>query len=168
MPMPPISPVEEIFTHRRGAVEKLDDKNRSDMNQDHNPYRQLLLDLRADLSYLAKKHGERFLEQAVRDATKSEVLQEIANDLTRRRSELEESEAETTDEQDTGEESTGEEDVPPEELDYPDEDVWTVPPAPDEEESEDDGEEDGEHELSEAGKMVLSELMDRFTGRAQE
>jgi hypothetical protein len=165
MPRPPISPAGEILTHRRGAAEKLDDKHRSAMNRDHNPYRQLLLDLQADLSHLAKKHGERFLEQAVRDATKSEVLQEIANDLTRRRSELEESEAETTDEQDTGEDNTGEEDVPPEELDYPDEDVWTVPPAPGD---EDDGDEDDEHELSEAGKKVLSELMDRFTGRAQE
>jgi hypothetical protein len=165
MPVPPISPAGEIFTHRRGAVEKLDDKHRSAMNQDHNPYRQLLLDLRADLSHLAKKHGERFLEQAVRDATKSEVLQEIANDLTRRRSELEESEDETTDERDTGEENTGEEDVPPEELDYPDEGVWTVPPAPDDEE---DGEEDGEHELSDAAEKVLADLMERFTGQRKK
>lgn len=134
------------------------DKRQDAMSQDRNPYRQLLLDLQADLSYLAKKHGERFLEQAVRDATKSEVLQEIANDLTRRRSKMEESEDEMTDEQDTGEE-----DVPPEELDYPDEDVWTVPPAPDEEESTDD-----EHELSEAAEKVLSDLMDRFTTPREE
>lgn len=135
------------------------------MNQDRNPYRQLLLDLRADLSYLAKKHGERFLEQAVRDATKSEMLQEIASDLTRRRSKREESRAETTDEQDTEDENTGNDDVQPEELDYPDEDVWTVPPAPDEDE---EGDADDEHELSEAAEKVLSDLMDRFTQRREE
>jgi hypothetical protein len=136
------------------------DKRRDAMSQDRNPYRQLLLDLQADLSHLAKKHGERFLEQAVRDATKSEVLQEIANDLTRRRSKIDESEGEPTDEQDTGDDE-----VPPEELDYPDEDVWTVPPAPDEDEESDA---DDENELSEAAEKVLSDLMDRFTAPKEE
>ena len=55
--------------------------------------------------------------------------------------------------------------MPPEELDYPDEDVWTVPPAPDEDEESDA---DDENELSEAAEKVLSDLMDRFTAPKEE
>jgi hypothetical protein len=121
------------------------------------PYRQIFLDLKADLSYLARKHGGRLLEQATKDATQSRVLRRLAEDITRRT------------EQNDGEP----EDIPPEELEYPDETVWDVPPAPDEESEEEDeeraaGEEDGdEHELSDAAERVLDRLMDRLKSRGK-
>ncbi|WP_263834410.1 hypothetical protein [Salinibacter sp.] len=135
------------------------------------PYRQIFLDLKADLSYLARKHGGRLLEQATKDATQSRVLRRLAEDITRRT-----------------EQSDGEpEDIPPEELEYPDETVLDVPPAPEDEESksgnedeEDPGEEDdtdeeqtegedpGEHELSDAAERVLDRLMDGLESRAEK
>ena len=91
-------------------------------------------DLKQDLFAVAKRHGKRALREAVRDAATGNLLQEEDED-----------------------------DIPPEELDYPDEDVWTVPPAPeDEEESDED-----EHELSDAAERVLDRLMDRLENRAE-
>ena len=69
-----------------------------------------------------------------------------------------------------------EDDIPPEELDYPDEDVWTLPPPPnegkDEEEDTDDSKETDEdteeNELSEAAERVASKLeakLERRLGR---
>ncbi|MCS3937175.1 hypothetical protein GGP80_003184 [Salinibacter ruber] len=62
-----------------------------------------------------------------------------------------------------------EDDTSPEQLDYPDEDVWTLPPAPEDEDNEedtDDGKEVGkdteEHELSDAAEKVVDRLMDRL------
>jgi hypothetical protein len=63
-------------------------------------YRKIFDDLTSDLFAVAKKHGKRALREAVRDAARGELLQEE------------------------------EDDIPPEELDFPDEDVWTLPPAP--------------------------------------
>ena len=126
------------------------------------PYRQIFLDLKADLSYLARKHGGRLLEEAAKSATQSEVLQRLAEDLTRRTERNDGEPDETfTEETEDGEE-TQPEDTPPEQLDYPDEDVWTVPPAPDEEEEEGDD----EHELSDAAERVLSDLMDSLKDKA--
>jgi hypothetical protein len=126
------------------------------MDQTEDPYRQIFLDLKADLSYLAQKHGGRLLEQATKDATQSRVLRRLAEDITRRT------------EQNDGEP----EDTPPEKLEYPDESVWTVPPAPGDEESEDEDpdekqtEGDAEHELSDAAERVLDRLVDRLKSRA--
>lgn len=60
-----------------------------------------------------------------------------------------------------------EDDIPPEELDYPDEDVWTLPQAPedDEEETDEDTEED---ELSEAAERVASELAEKLERRMRK
>jgi hypothetical protein len=128
-------------------------------NSNQDPYRQIFLDLKADLSYLARKHGGRLLEQAARSATQSEVIQRLAEDLTRR-TERNDGEPDETFTEET-EDDTQSEDTPPEELDYPDEDVWTVPPAPEDEEQEDD-----EHELSDAAERVLSDLMDSLKDKA--
>jgi hypothetical protein len=102
------------------------------------------------------------LEQATKDATQSRVLRRLAEDITRRT------------EQDDGEP----EDLPPEKLEYPDETVWGVPPAPGDEESEgedtneeqtaDEEEEGDEHELSDAAERVLDRLMDRLKNRAEK
>jgi hypothetical protein len=123
------------------------------------PYRQIFLDLKADLSYLARKHGGRLLEQATKDATKSRVLRRLAEDITRRTEKYDDEP----------------EEVPPEKLEYPDEMVLEDPPAPDDEESEgEDTEEeqtageDSEHELSDAAERVLDRLMDRLKNRAEK
>jgi hypothetical protein len=58
------------------------------------------------------------------------------------------------------------ESIPPEELDYPDEDVWTLPPPPDE--REDEQSTDDEHELSDAAEKVLDRLMDRLKENAEK
>ncbi|WP_263819924.1 hypothetical protein [Salinibacter sp.] len=103
-------------------------------------YTEIFEDLTRDLFAVAKRHGKRALREAVRDAANGNLLQEKDED-----------------------------DIPPEELDYPDEDVWTVPPAPDDEEEESTEEEqdtDDEHELSDAAEKVLSRLMDRLEDRA--
>ncbi|MCS3854583.1 hypothetical protein GGP78_001253 [Salinibacter ruber] len=109
------------------------------MNDDR--YRKIFEDLTRDLYAVAKRHGKRALREAVRDAAHGNLLQEEEND----------------------------ESIPPEELDYPDEDVWTLPPPPDE--REEDGDEqstDDEHELSDAAEKVLDRLMDRLEGRTNE
>ena len=92
-------------------------------------------DLKRDLFTVAKKHGKRALREAVRDAANGNLIQEDE-----------------------------EGDIPPEELDFPDESVWTVPPAPDDEEEEQNA--DDEHELSDAAEKVLDRLMDRLEDRA--
>jgi len=62
-----------------------------------------------------------------------------------------------------------EDDIPPEELDYPDEDVWTLPPAPeDEEDEEETGEDTEKHELSEAAEQVASELAKKLEQRLRK
>jgi hypothetical protein len=101
------------------------------MNDDR--YSQIFEDLTRDLYAVAKRHGKRALREAVRDAARGELLQEKEED----------------------------ESIPPEELDYPDEDVWTLPPPPDERE------EDGD-ELSNVAEKVLDRLMDRLEGRTNE
>jgi len=103
-------------------------------------YRQIFEDLTRDLLAVAKKHGKRALREAVRDAANGNLLQEKSED-----------------------------DIPPEELDYPDEDVWTLPPAPeDEEESGDESEETEEDELSEAAERVASELAEKLERRLRK
>ena len=67
-----------------GSAGQVNDKNRSAMDPEPDPYRQPLLALESDLSDLAEKHGRRLLAQAARNATRSEVLQRIAEDLARR------------------------------------------------------------------------------------
>jgi hypothetical protein len=99
-------------------------------------YRQIFEDFGRDLLSVAKRHGKRALREAVRDAADGNLLQE-------------------------DDEQSSDGDVPPEELDYPDEEVWTVPPAPDEDE-------DDEHELSDAAKKVLADLMDRLKDKAKK
>jgi len=103
------------------------------MNDDR--YREIFEDLKRDLLAVAKRHGKRALREAVRDAADGNLLQE-------------------------DDEQNSDGDVPPEELDYPDEDVWTVPPAPDDE--------DDEHELSDAAEKVLADLIDRMKHRAEK
>lgn len=110
------------------------------MNDDR--YSQILEDLTRDLYAVAKRHGKRALREAVRDAAKGELLQE-------------------------DEEQNSDSDIPPEELDYPDEDVWTLPPPPDERE-EDGDEQNADHELSDAAEKVLSDLMDRLKKKAEK
>jgi hypothetical protein len=99
-------------------------------------------DLKRDLLAVARRHGKRALREAVRDAANGNLLQE------------------------------DEDDIPPEDLDYPDEDVWTLPPAPeDEEKSGDKGtgeDESDEEELSDAAERVLDRLMDRLEKRVEE
>jgi len=113
------------------------------MNDD--PYRQIFDDLTRDLFAVAKRHGKRALLEAVRDAANGNLIQE--------------------------DDPQGDGDIPPEELDFPDEDVWTLPPAPEDEEEDDaeDGEETSEdteeHELSEAAERVLDRLIDRLEHR---
>jgi hypothetical protein len=107
-------------------------------------YRKIFEDLTRDLYAVAKRHGKRALREAVRDAAHGNLLQEEED-----------------------------ESIPPEELDYPDEDVWTLPPPPDErEDEEEDGEEDesadDEHELSDAAEKVLDRLMDRLKEKAEK
>ena len=107
-------------------------------------YEQIFNDLTRDLFAVAKRHGKRALREAVRDAANGNLLQEEDED-----------------------------DIPPEELDYPDESVWTLPPAPDDEEKSDDGENagqdtDDEHELSDAAERVLDRLMDEMKSRAEK
>lgn len=109
-------------------------------------YSKIFEDLKRDLFTVAKRHGKRALREAVRDAAHGNLLQE-----------------------DDQQNNDGE--VPPEELNYPDEDVWTLPPAPDDEEEsrEDDTEEDAdEDELSEAAERVLDRLMDRLKDEAKK
>ncbi len=66
----------------------------------------------------------------------------------------------------TQDEQSPDGDVPPEELNYPDEDVWTLPPTP--EDKEVDGEDaNEEHELSDAAKKVVDRLMDRLKQNAE-
>ena len=104
-------------------------------------YRQIFDDLTRDLFAVAKKHGKRALREAVRDAAKGELLQE------------------------------DEDDIPPEELDYPEEDVWTLPPAPEddsEDEVEETDEDTEEDELSEAAERVASELAEKLEGRLRK
>jgi len=100
-------------------------------------YSQILEDLTRDLYAVAKRHGKRALREAVRDAAHGNLLQEEED-----------------------------ESIPPEELDYPDEDVWTLPPPPDEREEEQNP--DDEHELSDAAEKVLSDLMDRLKEKAEK
>jgi len=107
-------------------------------------YRQIFDDLTRDLFTVAKRHGKRALREAVRDAANGNLIQE------------------------------DEDDIPPEELDFPDEDVWTLPPAPEDEE-EDDADDEGEtgedaeeHELSAAAERVLDRLMDRLEDRTKK
>jgi len=107
-------------------------------------YKQIFEDLTRDLYAVAKRHGKRALREAVRDAAHGNLLQEEED-----------------------------ESIPPEELDYPDEDVWTLPPPPDEREdeegdSEEDESADDEHELSDAAQKVLSDLMDRLKKKAEK
>ncbi|MCS3670581.1 hypothetical protein GGQ21_001229 [Salinibacter ruber] len=106
------------------------------MNDDR--YSQILEDLTRDLYAVAKRHGKRALREAVRDAAHGNLLQEEEND----------------------------ESIPPEALDYPDEDVWTLPPPPDE--REDEGGDSEEDELSDAAQKVLSDLMDRLKEKAEK
>ncbi len=106
-------------------------------------YNQIFEDLTRDLYAVAKRHGKRALREAVRDAADGSLLQEEDDDS-----------------------------IPPEELDYPDEDVWTLPPPPDEREdeegdSEEDESTDDEHELSDAAEKVLDRLMDRLKENAE-
>jgi hypothetical protein len=107
-------------------------------------YRKIFEDLTSDLLAVAKRHGKRALREAVRDAARGELLQEE------------------------------EDDIPPEELDYPDEDVWTLPPAPEDEEEDDaddeeeTGEDTEEHELSEAAERVASELEEKLRRRLKK
>jgi len=63
-----------------------------------------------------------------------------------------------------------EDDIPPEELDFPDEDVWTLPPAPedDEDEGEETDEKTEEDELSEAAERVASELAEKLERRLRK
>ncbi|WP_263791285.1 hypothetical protein [Salinibacter sp.] len=108
-------------------------------------YSQIFEDLTRDLYAVAKRHGKRALREAVRDAARGELLQEKEED----------------------------ESISPGELDYPDEDVWTLPPPPDEREdeegdSEEDESADDEHELSDAAEKVLSDLMDRLKEKAEK
>ncbi|WP_263787940.1 hypothetical protein [Salinibacter grassmerensis] len=114
-------------------------------------YRQIFEDLTRDLLTVASKHGKRVLQEAVRDAADGNLIQEDDGDG-----------------------------IPPEELDYPDESVWTLPPAPEDE--EEDGEETGrdeeeqtddedeetsgdEKELSKAAKKVAAELAEKLERR---
>ncbi|MCS4221412.1 hypothetical protein [Salinibacter ruber] len=101
-------------------------------------YKQIFEDLTRDLYAVAKRHGKRALREAVRDAAHGNLLQEEED-----------------------------ESVPPEELDYPDEDVWTLPPPPDGRE-EDGDEQNADHELSDAAEKVLSDLMDRLKEKAEK
>ncbi len=57
-----------------------------------------------------------------------------------------------------------------EELDYPDESVWTLSPVHKDEEKEEEtdedmGEQTDDHELSEAAEKVLSDLAEKFGNR---
>mgnify|MGYP000695156720 CR=1 FL=1 len=99
-------------------------------------YRKIFDDLTRDLFAAAKKHGKRALREAVRDAANGNLLQEEDED-----------------------------DIPPEDLEYPDEEVWTVPPAP---EDEEEGSAEDEHELSDAAEKVLDRLVDRLQDRAEK
>ena len=101
-------------------------------------YTNIYEDLKRDLLAVAKRHGKRALREAVRDAADGNLLQEEDDDS-----------------------------IPPEELDYPDEDVWTLPPPPDERE-EDGDEQNADHELSDAAEKVLSDLMDRLKKKAEK
>jgi hypothetical protein len=101
-------------------------------------YTNIYEDLKRDLLAVAKRHGKRALREAVRDAAHGNLLQEEDED----------------------------ESIPPEELDYPDEDVWTLPPPPDE--REDEQSTDDEHELSDAAEKVLDRLMDRLKENAEK
>lgn len=110
-------------------------------------YRQIFEDLTRELFAVAKKHGKRALREAVRDAAHGNLLQEEDED-----------------------------DTPPEDLEYPDEDAWTLPPAP---EDEEDGEEtggDGEEQTddgdedkpSDAAERVASELAEKLERRLRK
>ncbi len=130
-------------TYQWAGKRRLNPKKPNAMSDDR--YSQIFEDLTRDLYAVAKRHGKRALREAVRDAAHGNLLQEEEND----------------------------ESIPPEELDYPDEDVWTLPPPPDEREDEEgDGEEDesadDEHELSDAAEKVLSDLMDRLKEKAEK
>lgn len=126
-------------TYQWAGKRRLNPKKPDAMSNDQ--YKQIFEDLTRDLYAVAKRHGKRALREAVRDAAHGNLLQEKEED----------------------------ESIPPEELDYPDEDVWTLPPPPDE--REEDGDEqnaDDEHELSDAAEKVLSDLMDRLKEKAEK
>jgi len=102
-------------------------------------YSKIFEDLKRDLFSVAKRHGKRALREAVRDAAEGKLLQE----------------------------DEPEDSVPPEELDYPDEDVWTVPPPPDERDGDEENTDD-EHELSDAAEKVLADLMDKLKKKTEK
>ncbi len=101
-------------------------------------YKQIFEDLTRDLFAVAKRHGKRALREAVRDAAHGNLLQE------------------------------DEDDIPPEELDYPDEDVWTLPPAPEDDEEGGEEEDSDDDELSEVAERVASELAEKLEKRFRE
>jgi Ran GTPase-activating protein (RanGAP) involved in mRNA processing and transport len=101
-------------------------------------YRKIFDDLTSDLFAVAKKHGKRALREAVRDAANGNLIQE------------------------------DEDDIPPEELDYPDEDVWTLPPAPEDDGEDEEDTDDGDDELSEAAERVASELAEKLERRLRK
>ena len=123
-------------TYQWAGKRRLNPKKPNAMNDDR--YSQIFEDLTRDLFAVAKRHGKRALREAVRDAANGNLLQEEGED----------------------------ESIPPEELDYPDEDVWTLPPPADEREEEQNP--DDEHELSDAAEKVLSDLMDRLKEKAEK
>ncbi len=134
-------------TYQWAGKRRLNPKKPDAMSDDR--YSQIFEDLTRDLYAVAKRHGKRALREAVRDAANGNLLQE------------------------EDEEQNSDGDISPEELDYPDEDVWTLPPPPDEREdeegdSEEDESADDEHELSDAAEKVLSDLMDRLKEKAEK
>lgn len=109
-------------------------------------YSQIFEDLTRELFTVTKKHGKRAIREAVRDAVNGNLLQE-----------------------------KGKDDIPPEDLEYPEENVWTLPAPEDEEGSEETGgddeetdENDGDDELSEAAKRVASELAQKLERRLKK
>ena len=186
-PMPTVS-LAESYLSVGGDTEP--QETRDAMNDDR--YRKIFEDLTRDLFAVARKHGKRALHEAVRDAAKGELLQEdnLPPDETKLpeegvlvipvSSDAEEEIGETEEEKTTEEESADEpEDIPPEELEYLDESVWTLPPPPDEREEEEGGSEeksDGEdgqsadegHQLSDAAEKVAAELAERLEKRMRK
>ncbi|MCS3698110.1 hypothetical protein [Salinibacter ruber] len=105
-------------------------------------YKQIFEDLTRDLFAVAKRHGKRALREAVRDAAHGNLLQE--------------------------DEQTPVGDVSPEDLSYPDEDVWTLPPAPEDDEEGEEEEDSDDDELSEVAERVASELAEKLEKRFRE
>jgi hypothetical protein len=101
-------------------------------------YRQIFESFGRDLFAVAKKYGKRALREAVRDAANGNLLQEEDED-----------------------------DIPPDELKYPDEDVWTLP-APEDEDEETGEDESDDDELSEAAERVASELAEKLERRSRK